>query len=175
MPLPTKILLEVVTPEGLLLREEVDEVVAPGEEGYFGVRPGHTPFLATLGIGSIMYRKGEVKHLLTSFWGFCEVLPDRVNILAEVGERAQDIDPARAEQAKEQAAAEDEDDPRRGRLPGGPGRVHESGGAPQRGPPAPRLRRVFLPGLLGHPPSARRPTVPVALRRRPRPCRRDVR
>jgi F-type H+-transporting ATPase subunit epsilon len=104
MPLPSKLLLEVVTPEGLLLREEVDEVVAPGEEGYFGVRPGHTPFLATLGIGSIMYRKGEVKHHLTSFWGFCEVLPDRVNILAEVGERAQDIDPARAEQAKELAA-----------------------------------------------------------------------
>jgi F-type H+-transporting ATPase subunit epsilon len=104
MPLPQKLLLEVVTPEGLLLREEVDEVMAPGEEGYFGVLPGHTPFLTTLGIGSIMYRKGEVKHYLTSFWGFCEVLPDRVNILAEVGERAQDIDPARAEQAKEQAA-----------------------------------------------------------------------
>jgi len=104
MPLPSKLLLEVVTPEGLLLREEVDEVVAPGEEGYFGVRPGHTPFLATLGIGSIMYRKGEAKQYLTSFWGYCEVLPDRVNILAEVGERAQDIDPARAEQAKELAA-----------------------------------------------------------------------
>jgi F-type H+-transporting ATPase subunit epsilon len=104
MPLPPKLLLEVVTPEGLLLREQVDEVIAPGEEGYFGVRPGHTPFLASLGIGSIMYRQGSEKHYLTSFWGFCEVLPDRVNILAEVGERAEDIDPARAEQAKERAA-----------------------------------------------------------------------
>ena len=65
MPLPTKILLEVVTPEGLLLREEVDEVTAPGEEGYFGVLPGHTSFLATLGIGSIMYRKGAEKRYLT--------------------------------------------------------------------------------------------------------------
>jgi F-type H+-transporting ATPase subunit epsilon len=105
MPLPTKILLEVVTPEGLLLREEVDEVMAPGEEGYFGVLPGHTPFLTTLGIGTIMYRRGTTKRYLTSFWGFCEVLPDRVNILAEIGERAEDIDLARAEQAKANAEA----------------------------------------------------------------------
>jgi F-type H+-transporting ATPase subunit epsilon len=103
MPLPTKLLLEVVTPEGLLLREEVDEVMAPGDEGYFGVLPGHTPFLATLGVGTIMYRRGQEKRYLTSFWGFCEVLPDRVNILAEIGERAEDIDLARAEQAKQSA------------------------------------------------------------------------
>jgi F-type H+-transporting ATPase subunit epsilon len=103
LAIPQKLLLEIVTPEGLLLREEVDEVIAPGELGYFGVRPGHTPFLATLGIGSIMYRKGEAKRYLTSFWGFCEVLPDRVNILAEVGERAEGIDAERAEKAKEQA------------------------------------------------------------------------
>ena len=75
-------------PEGLLLREEVDEVIAPGEEGYFGVLPGHTPFLATLGLGEITYRAGRPGKHLTCFWGFCEVLPDRVNILAEVGERA---------------------------------------------------------------------------------------
>jgi F-type H+-transporting ATPase subunit epsilon len=103
VPLPTKLQLEVVTPEGLLLREEVDEVIAPGENGYFGVRPGHTPFLATLGIGTITYRRGEVKRQLTSFWGFCEVLPDRVSILAEVGEKAESIDLARAEKDKEQA------------------------------------------------------------------------
>ena len=102
--LPTEILLEVVTPEGLLLREEVDEVIAPGELGYFGVLPGHTPFLSTLGIGEITYRRGADKHHLTCFWGFCEVLPDRVNILAEIGERAEDIDPARAEAAKTRAA-----------------------------------------------------------------------
>jgi F-type H+-transporting ATPase subunit epsilon len=102
--LPTKLQLEVVTPEGLLLREEVDEVIAPGEEGYFGVRPGHTPFLSTLGIGTIMYRRGAEARYLTSFWGFCEVLPDRVNILAEIGERAEDVDFGRAEKAKERAA-----------------------------------------------------------------------
>jgi F-type H+-transporting ATPase subunit epsilon len=103
MPLPTKLVLEVVTPVGLLLREEVDEVIAPGELGYFGVLPGHTPFLSTLGVGEITYRVGGAWQHLTSFWGFCEVLPDRVNILAEVGERAEDIDAGRAEAAKSRA------------------------------------------------------------------------
>jgi F-type H+-transporting ATPase subunit epsilon len=103
--LPKKLLLEVVTPEGLLLKEEVDEVIAPGEEGYFGVRPGHTPFLSTLGLGEITYRNGSDVAHLTCFWGFAEVLPDRVNILAELGERAETIDVARAERARDQAAA----------------------------------------------------------------------
>jgi F-type H+-transporting ATPase subunit epsilon len=105
MALPTKIVLEVVTPMGLLLREEVDEVVAPGEDGYFGVRPGHTPFLTTLGLGEISYRVGGQWFYLTCFWGFCEVLPDRVNALAEIGERPEDIDRARAETARDQAVA----------------------------------------------------------------------
>lgn len=100
MPLPTHLTLEIVTPEGLLLREEVDEVVAPGEEGYFGVRPGHTPFMTNLGLGSIAYRKGTEWGYLTSFWGFCEVLPDKVNVLAELGERAEDIDVGRAAEEK---------------------------------------------------------------------------
>ena len=104
MPLPTKLTLEVVTPEGLLLREEVDEVIAPGSEGYFGVRPGHTPFLSTLGLGEISYRQGPIWYHLTCFWGFCEVLPDRVNVLAETGEKAEDIDLQRAEEAKALAA-----------------------------------------------------------------------
>jgi F-type H+-transporting ATPase subunit epsilon len=103
MALPTQITLEVVTPEGLLLREPVDEVIAPGSEGYFGVRPGHTPMLASLGVGEISYRVGTAWQYLTCFWGFCEVLPDRVNILAELGERAENIDPARAEAAKKRA------------------------------------------------------------------------
>jgi F-type H+-transporting ATPase subunit epsilon len=85
------------------LREEVDHVQAPGELGYFGVKPGHTPFLSTLGIGIISYDKGGERRQLTCFWGFCEVLPDRVNILAEVGERAESIDFVRAEAAKKQA------------------------------------------------------------------------
>ena len=104
MALPTKLTLEVVTPEGLLMREEVDEVVAPGSEGYFGVRPGHTPMLASLGVGEIRYRQGPSWQYLTCFWGFCEVLPDRVNVLAEIGERAEAIDVARAEAALRRAA-----------------------------------------------------------------------
>ena len=103
--LPTVLILEVVTPQGLLLREEVDEVIAPGALGYFGVLPGHTPFLSTLGAGEITYRRGAEKSHLTCFWGFSEVLPDRVNILAEVGERAEDIDVARAEAARARAEA----------------------------------------------------------------------
>ena len=103
--LPTKLTLEVVTPEGLLLREEVDDVVAPGELGSFGVLPGHTPFLTTLGAGEITYKIGQTRQRLTCFWGFCEVLPDRVSIMAEVGERAAEIDLARAEAARDRAAA----------------------------------------------------------------------
>ena len=104
--LPTKLTLQVVTPEGLLLREDVDDVVAPGELGYFGVLPGHTPFLTTLGAGEITYGMGGARQRLTCFWGFCEVLPDRVSILAEVGERAEEIDLARAEAARDRAAAQ---------------------------------------------------------------------
>ena len=99
MLLPSKIVLEIVTPEGLLLRDEVEEVIAPGEQGYFGVRPGHTPLMATLGIGELSYRKESAWHRLTCFSGWCEVLPDRVNVLADIGERAADIDVGRAEQA----------------------------------------------------------------------------
>jgi F-type H+-transporting ATPase subunit epsilon len=102
--LPTKLALEIVTPEGLLLRDEVDEIVAPGERGYFGVRPGHTPLLATLGTGELAYRKDGAWHRLTCFSGWCEVLPDRVNVLADFGERAEDIDPGQAEEAMRRAA-----------------------------------------------------------------------
>ncbi len=103
MALPSKLTLEVVTPEGLVLRDEVEEVIAPGERGYFGVRPGHTPFLATLGLGELSYRVGSEWAHLTCFWGYCEALADRVSVLAEIGERAEDIDVGRAERAKKQA------------------------------------------------------------------------
>jgi len=99
MAFPTKIDLEIVTPEGLLLHEQVAELIAPGADGYFGVRPGHTPLMAALGLGEIAYRKDEVWRQLTCFSGWCEVLPDRVNILADIGERAEEIDVGRAEQA----------------------------------------------------------------------------
>ena len=103
MPLPEKIDLEIVTPEGLLLREDVDELIAPGKEGYFGVRPGHTPFFASLGVGVLSYKREGGWHELTCFWGWCEVLPDRVSVLAALGERAEDIDIHRAEDALKRA------------------------------------------------------------------------
>jgi F-type H+-transporting ATPase subunit epsilon len=102
--LPTKIQVEIVSQEGLLLRETIDELIAPGADGYFGVRPGHTPMLAALGNGSIWIRIGSQQLFFSCFGGFCEVLPDRVNILAEIGERAEAIDAARAEEAKRRAA-----------------------------------------------------------------------
>ena len=77
--------LEIVTPERMLVREDVDEVVVPGEDGYLGVLPGHTPLLATLRTGDLWYRKGGEKTHVQIAGGFAEVLPDRVTILAEVG------------------------------------------------------------------------------------------
>jgi F-type H+-transporting ATPase subunit epsilon len=103
MSLPAKLALEIVTPEGLLLREEADEVIAPGVAGYFGVRPGHTPLLASLGLGEISYRRDGEWRRLTCFSGWCEVLPDKVNVLADIGERAEDIDVGRAESALKRA------------------------------------------------------------------------
>jgi F-type H+-transporting ATPase subunit epsilon len=103
MALPTKLTLEIVTPDRALLREEVDEVVVPGSQGEFGVLPGHTPLLATLKIGELWYRQGQEKHYLAIAFGFVEVLPDRVTVLAQVGERAQEIDVQRAERAKQRA------------------------------------------------------------------------
>lgn len=99
-----KLTLEVVTPDGLLIKDEVDSVQAPGSEGSFGVLPGHIPMLATLGAGEIVYRKGAETGRIVCLFGFCEVLPDRVHIMAESGERADQIDVARAESAKARAA-----------------------------------------------------------------------
>ena len=99
MALPTSLELQIVTPERLLLREQVDEVEIPGSEGYFGVLPGHTPLLASLAIGEMWYRRGQEKTHLSIAFGFAEVLPDRVTILARIAERADDIDVERAEAA----------------------------------------------------------------------------
>ena len=103
MVLPTKLTLEIVTPDRALLHEEVDEVVVPGSQGEFGVLPGHTPMLSTLQIGELWYRQGQEKHYLAIAFGFVEVLPDRVTVLAQIGERAQEIDVQRAERAKQRA------------------------------------------------------------------------
>src|SRR5687768_15313761 len=82
--LPASIHLEIVTPEKMLVREDVDEVVVPAEDGYLGVLPGHTPLLATLKVGELWYRKGQEKTQVPIAGGFVEVLPDRVTILAEM-------------------------------------------------------------------------------------------
>jgi F-type H+-transporting ATPase subunit epsilon len=103
MAIPTKLSLEIVTPDRSLVREEVDEVVLPGSEGYFGVLPGHAPLLSTLMVGELWYRAGREKRHLFVAGGFVEVLPDRVTVLAQIGERAEDIDIARAEAAKRRA------------------------------------------------------------------------
>ena len=103
MALPTTLTLEIVTPDRSLIREEVDEVVVPASEGELGVLPGHTPLLSSLKIGELWYRRGQEKHYLAIAFGFVEVLPDRVTVLADVGERAQEIDVQRAERAKQRA------------------------------------------------------------------------
>lgn len=87
--LPTKLALEIVTPERALVTEDVDEVQLPGSEGYFGVLPGHTPLVASLREGTLWYRVGQQKHELAVAAGFVEVLPDRVTVLAEVADPAQ--------------------------------------------------------------------------------------
>ena len=103
MALPTKLTLEVVTPERLLVSEQVDEVQLPGAEGYFGVLPGHTPLLATLQVGELWYRVGQDKRYLAVAFGFAEVLPDRVTVLAQLAERPEDIDVPRADAARKRA------------------------------------------------------------------------
>ena len=85
------------------MNERVDEVEIPGADGYFGVLPGHTQLLALLGAGELWYRQGQEKHYLAIAFGFAEVLPDRVTILAEVAEHGHEIDVTRAEAARKRA------------------------------------------------------------------------
>ena len=103
MSLPTKLTLEIVTPDRALVSVQVDEVVLPGSEGYFGVLPGHSPLLASLQVGELWYRIGHEKYYLAVAFGFAEVLPDHVTVLARIAEKAEDINVARAEAAKKRA------------------------------------------------------------------------
>jgi len=103
MALPTKLQLQIVSADRSLLNETVDEVVIPGFDGYFGVLPGHTPLLAVLQVGELWYRQGQEKHYVSIAFGFAEVLPDRVTILAQIAEKADEIDLVRAEAAKKRA------------------------------------------------------------------------
>ena len=103
MTLPAHLMLELVTPERAVALETVDEVEIPGVDGYLGVLPGHTPLLVALKIGELWYRKGEERTYISVAFGFAEVLPDRVRVLAQVAERATDIDIDRAEAAASRA------------------------------------------------------------------------
>ena len=102
-PIPAHLTLQIVSADRLLVQEEVDEVEIPGADGYFGVLPGHTPLLALLQVGELWYRRGQEKTYLSIAFGFAEVQPDRVTILAEIAEKAEEIDIARAEAAKKRA------------------------------------------------------------------------
>jgi len=103
MALPTKLQLQIVSADRSLVNETVDEVEIPGADGYFGVLPGHTPLLAVLGTGELWYRQGQEKHYLVIAFGFAEVQPERVTILAQIAEKADEIDLLRAEAAKKRA------------------------------------------------------------------------
>jgi F-type H+-transporting ATPase subunit epsilon len=96
--------LEIVTPEKKVVDTAAEEVQIPGKNGYLGVLPGHAPLITELSVGEIKYREsGSAEKLLAVAWGFAEVLPDKVTILAESAERPSEIDVERARQAKERA------------------------------------------------------------------------
>src|ERR671925_1046336 len=101
--MPEHITLEVATPSRLVIAEQVDEVVVPGIEGYFGVLPGHAALLATLGIGELTYRTGRDERHVAVSGGFAEVRNDKVIVLADTAELPEDIDRARAERARDRA------------------------------------------------------------------------
>lgn len=97
------ITLDIVTPDRQIVHEDVDEVELPGSEGYFGVLPGHTPLLAQLAVGQLSYRQGQQRHYLAVEFGFAEVLPHKVTVLAQCAERADEIDVERADTARKRA------------------------------------------------------------------------
>ncbi len=98
-----KILLEIVTPQGLVFSEEVDEVTAAGSEGEFGVLPGHVPFVTTLKIGMLTCKKGNESRYFFVNWGYAEVGHEKVMILADSAEKSEEIDLERAIAAKKRA------------------------------------------------------------------------
>jgi F-type H+-transporting ATPase subunit epsilon len=96
--------VEIVTPEHMVVDDQASELTIPGKNGYLGILPGHAPLITELSVGEISYRNaaGQMKYLSVA-WGFAEVLPGKVTILAEVAEKAEDIDIARAERARVEA------------------------------------------------------------------------
>jgi F-type H+-transporting ATPase subunit epsilon len=101
--MPETFHLEIVTPEKMVVRDAAEEMQIPGKNGYLGVLPGHAPLITELAVGEITYRNGNITHHLAVAWGFAEVLPDKVTILAETAERAEEVDVNRAQVAKQRA------------------------------------------------------------------------
>ena len=95
--------LEIVTPDKLVVKDQAEEMQIPGKNGYLGILPGHAPLISELAVGQISYRNGSETHYLCVAWGFAEVLPDRVTILAETAERGEDVDCDRAQKARARA------------------------------------------------------------------------
>src|SRR5215475_3959442 len=95
--------LEIVTPEKMVVREMAEEMQIPGKDGYLGILPGHAPLITELAVGEITFRNSGVTHHLSVAWGFAEVLPDKVTILAETAERADEVDVNRAQKARQRA------------------------------------------------------------------------
>jgi F-type H+-transporting ATPase subunit epsilon len=97
--------LEIVTPAKLLVKDVAEEAQIPALSGYLGILPGHAPLITELAVGVITYKASGATHTLSVAWGFAEVLPDKVTILAEAAERPHEIDVARAQEAKSRAEA----------------------------------------------------------------------
>ena len=95
--------LEIVTPEKMVVRDVAEEMQIPGKNGYLGILPGHAPLITELAVGEISYRKSNQTLYLAVAWGFAEVLPEKVTILAETAERPQEIAVKRAQQSKQRA------------------------------------------------------------------------
>lgn len=98
--------LEVVTPERLVVNDTAEYIQIPGKTGYLGVLPGHAPLITELAVGEISYTNGGQTRRLAVAWGFAEVLPEKVTILAETAERADEIDVSRAQAARQRAEEE---------------------------------------------------------------------
>jgi F-type H+-transporting ATPase subunit epsilon len=99
------LLLEIVTPEKLAYRDQVDEVLVPGADGQLGILPHHTPLITTLGVGELRIRKGTAEEYFAIVGGFLQVRPDKVVVMAETADIASEIDLERAQQARRDAEA----------------------------------------------------------------------
>jgi F-type H+-transporting ATPase subunit epsilon len=101
--MPDTFQLEIVTPEKMVVRDVAEQMQIPGKDGYLGILPGHAPLITELAVGEVTYQNGSATHRLSVAWGFAEVLPDKVTILAETCERCEEIDIKRAQEAKRRA------------------------------------------------------------------------